>query len=36
MLLQTLFQKLGGVDALTTGENLLAADKEIKGITDFL
>jgi hypothetical protein len=24
------------VDALTTGENLLAADEEIKGIADFL
>lgn len=33
---QTPFQMFGAVDALTTRENLLPTDEEIKGIADLL
>jgi hypothetical protein len=36
ILLQTLFQKVGGMDTLAAGEHLLTADEEIKRIADFL
>ena len=35
-LLQALFQKLGGVNALTTRENFFATDEEIKRVADSL